>query len=254
MKLAFRKTGSGKPLFILHGLFGSSDNWQTLGKQFANYFTVYLIDIRNHGRSPHSNLFNYGVMSDDIGELMADEGIESAMILGHSMGGKAAMNFTALNPSRVEKLVVVDIGTRKYPVTNQLVIDALEQIDPLKLSSRKEAEESLKIHLADEPTRQFLLKNLYWTEDRKLNWRFNFHSIRKNILNVGEATPFPSSPVKTPVLFIAGNDSDYISRGDMENILAIFPFARLEIIPRAGHWVHADQPQLFFEAVMRFLN
>ncbi len=253
MKLAFRKIGNGRPLFILHGLFGSSDNWQTLGKKFAGNFTVFLIDLRNHGRSPHSDEFSYRLMSEDLSELMEDEGIEKTTILGHSMGGKAAMYFAALKPELVEKLVVVDIGTREYRATNQHVIDALGHIDTRNLSSRKDAEEILKKYLDDEPTRQFLLKNLYWTDDGKLNWRFNFEAIRSNIKSIGEATPSLATLVHTPVLFVAGEDSDYLSRGDMEYIRALIPLARLEIIPGAGHWVHADQPKLFFEAVMQFL-
>src|SRR5580704_3450911 len=125
MKLAVRKLGSGKPLFILHGLFGSSDNWQTLAKQFGEYFTVYLIDLRNHGHSPHSDEFSYKVMSEDLLELMADEGLEKATLLGHSMGGKVALQFTVDHQEKVEKLIVVDIGIKKYPATNQYVVDAL---------------------------------------------------------------------------------------------------------------------------------
>lgn len=254
MKLAFRKIGSGKPLFILHGLFGSSDNWQTLGKQFAQYYTVYLIDARNHGRSPHSELFNYEVMSDDIGELLANESIENVNILGHSMGGKAAMFFTAMNPQSVEKLIVADIGTRAYLATNKVVADALNQIDTHKLTSRKEAEGMLKLRLADEATVQFLLKNLYWTDDQKLNWRFNLEAISRNIEMVGLEQPVPPAPVLVLALFVAGENSDYVKQSDMEQIRTIFPNGQLEIIPGAGHWIHADRPQLFFQTVMGFLN
>jgi len=254
MKLAYRKIGSGNPLFILHGLFGSSDNWQTLGRQFAESFTVYLIDLRNHGRSPHSSNFSYSVMAGDINEVMADEGIEKAFMLGHSMGGKAAMYFSVENPGKVEKLIVGDIGTKQYPVTHQLIIDALEQINLQTLSSRKEAEEILTLHIADAGTRQFLLKNLYWNDNEKLSWRFNLEAIKNNIINVGEATPMPTAPLILPVLFIKGEQSDYILPEDMAQIQRIFPQACLEVIPSAGHWLHADQPQQFFKTVMQFLR
>jgi esterase len=254
MKLAFRKLGSGKPLFILHGLFGSADNWQTLGKQLAEYFTIYLIDARNHGHSPHSDEFSYELMSNDIKELMTDEGLESIMILGHSMGGKTALYFAVTHPNSVKKLIVVDIGPKKYPVTNQFVVDALDKFDPKNLASRKEAEEILTSSIEDAGTRQFLLKNLYWDDNQKLQWRFNFQSIKSNIKAVGDATPIPFSPLNIPAMFLKGDKSDYIFPSDMKLIMSMFPIARIEIIPNAGHWVHADQPQAFFKAVLKFLQ
>lgn len=253
MKLAYRKLGSGKPLFILHGLFGSSDNWQTLGKYFAEHFTVYLIDLRNHGHSPHSNEWNYEVMSNDLKELADDEGLDKVMLLGHSMGGKTAMHFTVRYPERVEKLVVVDIGPKKYPVTNQFVVDALEQFDPQTLASRKEAEEILSRYIEEPGTRQFLLKNLYWDENQKLRWRFNLDVIKQNIANVSELTPMPEKPVESPVLFVKGQESDYIFPTDIKLMTAIFPHARLVEIRGAGHWVHADNPTEFFKTVLEFL-
>jgi esterase len=254
MKLSFRKLGSGKPLFILHGLFGSSDNWQTLGKQFAGSFTVFLIDLRNHGRSPHSSLFNYSVMSDDIAELMQDEGIERTALLGHSMGGKTAMHFAVQHSGMAERIIVADIGTKEYPATNQHVIDAVEQVNLAEITSRQQASEKLKTLLADEGTIQFLLKNLYWTEAGKLDWRFNLEAISQNIHFIGEATPVPAAPLTLPALFLAGGNSSYIVRGDMEEIQLIFPHSSLEVIPEAGHWIHAEQPALFFDAVMRFMK
>jgi esterase len=253
MKLAVRKLGTGKPLFILHGLFGSSDNWQTLAKQFGEYFTVYLIDLRNHGHSPHSDEFSYKAMSEDLVELMTDEGLEKTTLLGHSMGGKVALQFTVDHHDKVEKLIVVDIGIKKYPATNQYVVDALEKFSPENLASRKEAEQILVQYIEDVGTRQFLLKNLYWDDNQKLQWRFNLEAIKKNLKNVGEASPAPSAPIELPVLFLKGERSDYIFNGDMRLINVAFPNAKLETIAGAGHWVHADQPQAFFKAIMSFL-
>lgn len=254
MKLAFRKIGSGKTLFILHGLFGSSDNWQTLGKKFAETFTVYLIDQRNHGHSPHSPVFNYSVMSEDLLELMNDEGLDKVMLLGHSMGGKTALQLAVTHPERVEKMVIVDIGPKKYPVTNQFVVDALDKFDPQNLSSRKEAEEILSREIADIGTRQFLLKNLYWDDNQKLQWRFDFQSIKNNIKVVGETTPMPASPIPIPVMFLKGEKSDYIFPSDIKLMQTMFPNSKLAVIPGAGHWVHADQPQAFYEKVFEFLQ
>ncbi|MGP8215031.1 MAG: alpha/beta fold hydrolase [Bacteroidia bacterium] len=253
MKLWYRKLGSGKPLFILHGLFGSSDNWQTLGKHFAQYFTVYFIDQRNHGQSPHSNEWNYEVMSEDIVELMQDENLDKVMLLGHSMGGKTAMHFTVRYPEKVEKLAVVDIGPKKYPVTNQFVIEAIEQFDPKKVKSRKEADEIMAPYITDAGVRQFLLKNLYWDENQQLSWKFNYEVIKQNLKIISEITPVPVTPVKIPVLFVKGEKSDYIFPSDIKLITSMFPEARLITIPGAGHWVHADRPQEFFKAVAEFL-
>ena len=253
MKLAFRKLGTGKPLFILHGLFGSADNWQTLGKYLAEYFTVYLIDQRNHGQSPHSSEWSYELMSEDIKELADDEGHDKINIIGHSMGGKAAMFFTIHYPERVEKLVVVDVGTKKYPITNQFVIDAIDQFNPEELKSRKEADEVIARYIEDAGVRQFLLKNLYWDENQKLKWKFNYPVIKQKVAIVSEATPIPVSPVKVPALFVKGEKSDYIFNADIKRISETFPYARLVSIPGAGHWVHADQPQAFLKVVSEFL-
>jgi len=254
MKLAYRKIGNGKPLFILHGLFGSSDNWQTLAKQLAEDFTIYLIDARNHGRSPHSDDFSYELMSNDLLEVIDYEGLEKVNLLGHSMGGKTVLYFTVQHPEKVEKLIVVDIGPKKYPVTNQFVVDALDKFDPQNLTSRKEAETILSEHIEDEGTKQFLLKNLYWDDNQKLQWRFNFPSLKANIKAVGEVTPLPPSPIDIPVLFIKGEKSDYIFPSDIKHMKNMFPNAHLEVIPHAGHWVHADQPKAFSEVVLKFLQ
>ncbi|HSY77890.1 MAG TPA: alpha/beta fold hydrolase [Bacteroidia bacterium] len=253
MKLSYRKLGAGKPLFILHGLFGSADNWQTIGKHFAEYFTVYFIDQRNHGQSPHSNEWNYEVMSEDIEELMRSEGLDKTMLLGHSMGGKTAMFFTVKHPERVEKLVVVDIGPKKYPITNEFVISAIDRFDPKTVKSRKEADELMAPFIEDYGTRQFLLKNLYWDENQQLAWKFNYEVIKQNIKNVSDATPMPFDPIELPVLFVKGEKSDYIFPSDIKLMNSMFTNAKLITISGAGHWVHADKPQDFFKEVSEFL-
>jgi esterase len=253
MKLAYRKLGSGKPLFILHGLFGSADNWQTIGKHLAEYFTVYFIDLRNHGQSPHSDDWNYEVMAEDLLEIINDESLDRVLLMGHSMGGKTAMQFTVRYPEKVEKLVVVDIGPKKYPTTNQFVVDAIEQFNTQTVSSRKEAEEVMSRYIEEAGVRQFLLKNLYWDDDKKLSWKFNYEVIKQNIARVSDVTPMPDKPMEMPVLFVKGEKSDYIFPSDIKLIQTMFPTAIMEIIPGAGHWVHADQPQAFFSVVAKFL-
>jgi esterase len=253
MKLAYRKLGSGKPLFILHGLFGSADNWQTIGKHLAEYFTVYFIDLRNHGQSPHSDDWNYEVMAEDLLEIMQEEGLDKVNLLGHSMGGKTAMQFAVRYPEKVEKLVVVDIGPKKYPTTNQFVVDAIEQFNTHTVSSRKEAEQVMSEFIEEQGVRQFLLKNLQWDDNQKLSWKFNYEVIRKNISRVSDATPLPDKQIEIPTLFVKAEKSDYIFPADIKLITTIFPNTHLKTIAGAGHWVHADKPQEFFKVVADFL-
>ena len=202
MKLFFKKTGEGKPLIILHGLFGQSDNWSTLSKNFSkNGFCCYLVDQRNHGRSPHSEDFTYEIMAEDLLELMNDEKIDSADIIGHSMGGKTAMFFALKHADRINKMIVADMAPKYYAPHHQAIFSALKSIDTSSLTSRKEAEEKLRNALNDESTIQFLLKNLYWNDEKKLAWRFGFLEIEKNSEEIGKALP-PDSVINVPVLFL----------------------------------------------------
>lgn len=255
MNLFFRKSGSGQPLIILHGLFGISDNWATLAKQLSDHFTVYAVDLRNHGQSPHSDQWKYWIMSEDVLELIENEKLKDVILLGHSMGGKVGMYLTLDSPQLISKLIVADIAPRKYPIGNQDVVDALLKVNPEKLASRKEAEEILSKDLKDAGTVQFLLKNLYHKEmadgSKQLDWRFNLPVISKNLAVVAEATDEPAnSDIET--LFIRGEKSNYITKEDEAEIKRVFPRAMIKTIPGAGHWVHADKPEEFFNAVMQF--
>jgi esterase len=254
MKLYFKKIGEGKPLFILHGLFGLGDNWMTLARKYSDKgFSCYLIDQRNHGRSPHSKQFNYQLMADDLSKLVKSEHLEKVDIIGHSMGGKTAMFFAQLFPALIRKLIVADIAPRAYSPHHVHVIAALKSLDTEKISSRKDAEARLRASLTDEATVQFLLKSLFWNEDGKLAWRFNLPVLSKEMDAVGEALP-QTPAVKTPTLFIRGEKSGYISVEDEQEIQKIFLHAKFETIAGAGHWIHADKPEDFFLTTIRFLN
>lgn len=255
MKLFFRKSGSGHPLIVLHGLFGISDNWAALAKQWSEHFTVYTVDLRNHGQSPHSEDWNYALMAEDILELIGDEKLNNVTILGHSMGGKVAMKLAIEYPMAVTKLIVSDIAPRVYPPQNKDVVNALLSVNIEQISSRKDAEQVLAGTLSDNGTIQFLLKNLFWKEqisgEKKLSWRFNLDVISRKLNEVNQPT-LPDPVCDTDTLFIRGSRSPYILEEDESEIKMLFPNSSVVTIQNAGHWVHADQPQAMFQAVMEF--
>ena len=254
MKLFYRKSGHGQPLIILHGLFGQSDNWNTLVKQFSeNGFEVYAVDARNHGLSPHSDEWNYKVMSDDILELIKDNNLEDVIFMGHSMGGKVAMQFAIDHPQHLDKLIVVDIAPKYYPLHHQSVLAALQAVDFSVVTARREVEDVLSQYISDLGTKQFLLKNIYWKENGELAWRFNLNVMVQKIENIGEAT-VSDKICDVTTLFIRGEKSNYILEEDIDLIQEIFPRSILETITDAGHWVHAEQPKAFFECVMKFIK
>jgi esterase len=254
MKLYFRKYGTGQPLIILHGLFGQSDNWNSLAKQFGeNGFEVFVVDQRNHGLSPHSEEWNYKTMSEDIHELIMDNHLSDVVLIGHSMGGKTAMQYALDHCAELNKLIIADIAPKYYPQHNQDVINALNAVDFSKIKTRKEAENILAEYISDFGTKQFLLKNLYWKDDGELSWRFNLKVITEKIENVGiEISADENCDV--PTLFIRGERSDYILDKDLDQIQELFPRSMLETVSGAGHWLHADKPKEFFDAVIRFLK
>lgn len=255
MKLFYRKSGSGRPLIILHGLFGISDNWAALAKLWSQYFTVFAVDLRNHGQSPHSDDWSYEFMASDVYELIDDEKLRDVTVIGHSMGGKVGMRLAIDYPQAISKLIVVDIAPKQYPPHNSDVIDALNRVNPGEISSRKEAEAVLRQTLSDEGTIQFLLKNLHWRDlpggDKQLDWRFNLEIITRELKEVNAAT-LPPLMCPTPTLFIRGEKSEYIMPEDESDIAMMFPDSNVITIPDAGHWVHADQPFPVYETVLKF--
>jgi pimeloyl-ACP methyl ester carboxylesterase len=253
MKLHYRKLGeNGEPLFILHGLFGSSDNWQTLAKKFAEDYQVYLVDQRNHGHSPHSIEFNYDLMVADFAELIDDLGLDQINLLGHSMGGKTAIGFAAEHPELLKKLIVVDISHKQYPMHHEQIIEGLKSIDLEIVKTRGSADKVLAKKIDNASVRQFLLKNLYWESKGQLAWRINVPVLSNEIEQIIEEIYF--SEIETETLFIRGEMSNYILDSDFEELNHKFPNHKMISIPEAGHWVHAEAPEVFYNSVIDFLG
>lgn len=246
--------GSGKPFVIMHGFLGMSDNWKTLGTQFAESgVEVHMLDLRNHGRSVQSEVFNYQMMVDDVVQYCKEKELSSIYLLGHSMGGKVAM-FTATQfPDLVEKLIVADIGVKYYRPHHDEILEGLAAVDFSKKPSRSDVEEILTPYIADFGTRQFLMKSLYWKEPGQLAYRFNLDAFIANKDMIGDALS-QDAVFEKPTLFLKGANSRYILESDTEEIKKHFPKAEIEVIANAGHWLHAENPTDFYDATMQFLN
>ena len=255
MKLFYRQMGEGQPLIILHGIFGISDNWVTIGRKLAEKFEVYILDQRNHGQSPHSDTFNYFALMDDLYEFMDDHQIVNPILIGHSMGGKVAMNFALDNPSKVDQLIIVDISLREYPARQEHmdILHAMLAVDFDKVTTRDEVEEIVTQHVRSERIRLFIMKNLYRIGKSRLAWRMNVESIYHNIENVFVAVESPYVFEK-PALFVRGGASGYILDDDYSAIRAKFPSAEFRTIDGASHWVHADKPDELCAAFSEFLK
>ena len=243
----------GIPLLVFHGLFGMLDNWGSFGKEMGEFFPVHLIDLRNHGKSFHSPEMSHDDLAHDILHYMEFHKLNKINLLGHSLGGKAVMQFAIKYPIKVDKLIVVDISPKAYPPHHQGIIKALETIDFEKQTSRQEVEEVLHQYIPEKSVVQFLAKNLYWTDDKKLNWRFNLKTLSDKY------TEFVSNAIKYGVysgetLFIAGEKSNYILPQDEFQIKQQFPNASVVTIKNAGHWVQAENPTDFNEVVKDFLS
>ena len=246
--------GEGKPLLILHGFLGMSDNWKTIGHQFAtDGFQVHLLDLRNHGKSLHSDEFSYEIMAQDIFEYCQAYNLERINMLGHSMGGKTAMLFAAKHPEIVEKLIVADIGPKFYPQHHQTILEGLNAVDFSLKPSRNEVEEIVSKYITDFGTRQFLLKSLYWQEPGQLAFRFNLAVFNGAMHEIGKPL-LENAIYNKPTLFIRGGNSDYILEEDFETIKNHFPNSRIKTIPNVGHWLHAENPKLFYEITSSFLK
>lgn len=253
MKLNYKKLGEGQPLIILHGLFGSLDNWMTLAKKWSEKYEVWIVDQRNHGQSPHSDGFDYQLMAEDLKNFIDEHQIHNPIVLGHSMGGKTAMEFAVNNPESLQKLIVVDIAPVVYQVHHYGIIEALESVDLAKVQSRKDAEDQLKGKIKEVGIRQFLLKNLYRKSKDQYDWRFNLPVIKKQIVPISEWN-ISEQQYQGETLFISGENSEYILPEYGAEIASKFPNYELEEIANAGHWIHAEAPDEFSKVVERFME
>jgi esterase len=253
MRLFYRTIGQGPPIVILHGLFGSCDNWLTMGKNIADLgYTVYMIDQRNHGRSPHDLVFNYSVMAADLHEFISDLALQKPVLIGHSMGGKTVMQYALNYPNDFSKIAVIDIAPKFYPVHHYDILQGLNTMPIAALQNRQEADDFLATFEPKISVRQFLLKNLYRNESGLFAWRINLPVITQNIHEIGDQITGLGS-VMQPALFMRGEWSSYIQDTDWDDILQLFPNATLDTIAKADHWIQAEQPVDFLESLRGFL-
>ena len=253
MKLFSKIYGDkGQDLIVIHGLFGMSDNWNSLGKKFAKYCKVHLIDLRNHGRSPHAEDFNYEVMSEDVLEYMEDHNIQKPILLGHSLGGKVAMKFAFTHPEKIAKLIVADISPREYNSDFYKNLLATLYKFPLEdFDKREDIDSVLSSTYEDKGIRLFLMKNLYRNENKEFAWRFNIEVLLEKVSNIQEAD-FIAGVCSIPTHFIRGGDSNYITTQDELIINKHFSDFSIATIDGAGHWLHAEKPERFYDEVMGF--
>ncbi len=245
--------GQGQPLIILHGFLGMGDNWKSLANKFSENYEVHLVDQRNHGRSFHDDAFSYEDMVEDLAYYIDHHGLKRVNMLGHSMGGKTAMLFAVEHPEKIEKLIVADIGPKFYPPHHQAIIDALNEVDFEKITSRNEVDEILKKTIPETGIRQFLLKNVHRENKDKLAFRFNLEVLDRRYDEIGVSLP-PRTLFEGPVLFLKGALSGYINDSDLDLIHAHFPDSRVVSIANAGHWLHAENPIDFYDNVASFLK
>jgi pimeloyl-ACP methyl ester carboxylesterase len=257
MNLFYRElannTTTQPPIIVLHGLFGSSDNWLTISKKIAEKYHLYLLDQRNHGRSDWHEDFDYATMSADLKQFITEKNIKNPILLGHSMGGKVAMQFAFDYPNDFDKLIVVDIAPKKYPIHHDQIIRGMKAIDLLNLSGRNEAEEILAQYEPDAGTRQFLLKSLYRDDYQNFAWRVNLDVIDRKIANIVEPLDTQNRQSFKPTLFIRGEKSRYITNEDFTTIEQLFPNVEIHTVANAGHWVQAEKPNEFLEVVLNYL-
>ncbi|OON71153.1 alpha/beta hydrolase [Hymenobacter sp. CRA2] len=254
LPLHYREMGQGRPLVILHGLFGTLDNWQTLARRWAEQFRVVMVDLRNHGRSPHAEEHTYALMSQDLLGLFDQLQLgPDTTLMGHSMGGKVAMRFALDHPTRLAKLIVVDIAPRYSDMEHQDdIVAALNSVDFSQLQNRQQADDALAHYVRQPDVRQFLLKNLYRREDNTFAWRINLPVLTAQLAAIGQEIT-GTQPFLKSTLFVRGGKSNYVTAEDkLYGIPALFPNSQVETVVDAGHWVHAEKPEEVFGLVSAF--
>jgi pimeloyl-ACP methyl ester carboxylesterase len=265
MKLFFREYGAGPPLFILHGLYGLSDNWVTLARKISSSFRVIVPDLRNHGQSPHHQEHNYLAISEDINELAAGLGITKFFLAGHSMGGKAAATLAVHRPELIYGLVIADIA----PVSSadeqalarkqhEKILKTILAVNPGDLTRREKVDSLLSEGIPSEKVRLQIMKNIARTVDNTFRWRLNARALLDNLDKITGNIPLPGSMWQEltgfPVLLLKGENSDYLNDENIKGTLRIFPGAELVVIKNAGHWLHADNPEAVSSAINGLLN
>jgi esterase len=265
MKLFYRKFGEGPPLIILHGLYGSSDNWVSIAKKIGDSFTVYLPDQRNHGQSPHSDTHDYNSMMDDLFELVSELRIKKFFLAGHSMGGKTAIAFAAKWPEMIYGLLIADISPftneniRKPEYSRHLtILNTILSTDLSKIRSRSEAESLLSAKISSEKVRGFILKNLQRNTGGIFTWKLNALSLFDNLNKIMEGielkAEFTDPITGFPVIFLKGGHSNYLAASDIASIRKVFPASEFIVIQGAGHWIHADKPDEVIKYLRKFLD
>jgi esterase len=256
MELFYRKYGKGRPMVILHGIFGVSDNWVTFAREMAEDYAVFIPDQRNHGQSPHDPTLNYFALCSDLLEFIEQHELEDPIILGHSMGGKVAMRFALENPEIPKAIIIADISMRAYQrrYRHLDMIDAMMNVDFDKAETREEIEEQLRPKIKEERVLLFAMKNLYRRErSGQFAWRLNLDAINLNMDEIFEGVS-SDNLFNKPALFVRGGKSDYVKYEDYDQIYRNFPKADIKTIEDAGHWLHADQPEEFLNIVKGFLK
>jgi esterase len=252
MQLYFEVQGKGEPLVVLHGLFGSGENWVSIGRALADAFRVYLVDLRNHGRSPHIANMSYPEMAEDLFEFAEEQKLSRFSLLGHSMGGKTAMQFALQHSERVRRLVVVDIAPRQYAPRHLEILTALTSLELNSFQTRTEIEEALAPRIPELAVRRFLLKNLKRDPGGKFRWQMNLAALSKDYARLNQDLNLAET-FEQPALFLLGGQSDYVGDADWPLIHRFFPRAEIQSIPEAGHWVHAEAQTHFIRIVREFL-
>lgn len=253
LHLNHKTKGTGKPLIILHGLFGMLDNWNSIGSQLANNYTIYLVDQRDHGRSDKSTEFGYELLAEDLKIFCDQQGLKKVSLIGHSMGGKTAMIFADLYPDMIDKMMVVDIAPKSYAGGHEYIFEAILNVPIDEISKRSEVDELLSTHIENLGVRQFLMKNLTRKKEGGFEWKANFQLLFDSYEEI-KGIPILKKNNNQDILFIKGEKSDYILPEDEELIREYYPSARIEIIKDAGHWVHAQKPKELLDSIYSFFQ
>ncbi len=253
IELNYKEFGQGDPVIILHGLFGTLDNWKTMATRLAEDYMVFIIDQRNHGKSPHTDEFSYHLLAEDLREFMEANWMYKARIIGHSMGGKTAMRFALDNPDMVEQLVVVDIAPQKNERGHDQIFNAMLSLDIANLENRKQADAALLKNIPDFGVRQFLLKNLARNPEGGFRWKMNLSVLHEKYEEILVAIDSEET-LDAPTLFLNGGSSGYVTDHHLDGIKKRFPNFEQKTIEGAGHWVHAEAPDQFLSIVRAFFS